>query len=120
MYSVQKSIILSIIFLSFVNPSFADEDDGYNWAEENEVTTFKECQAEYGTSSEEDGCNRYVQEQLYGGTPSLHGQECTEDCSGHQAGYDWAEENDINDVDDCDGNSESFNEGCESYVLENQ
>lgn len=32
---------------------------------------------------------------------------------GHYAGYSWAEEN---DVDSCDGNSDSFIEGCEEYV----
>lgn len=43
---------------------------------------------------------------------------CTEDCSGHEAGYDWALENEISDAIDCDGNSESFREGCEAYVEE--
>lgn len=33
--------------------------------------------------------------------------------TGHSAGYEWAEEN---DVDSCDGNSQSFIEGCEEYV----
>lgn len=47
------------------------------------------------------------------------GYDCTEDCSGHEAGYEWAEENDIDDVDDCSGNSNSFIEGCQSYVEEN-
>lgn len=44
------------------------------------------------------------------------GYECTEDCSGHKAGYDWAEENDISDDNDCSGNSASFSEGCQAYV----
>jgi hypothetical protein len=47
------------------------------------------------------------------------GYECTDDCSGHEAGYEWAEENDITDDYDCDGNSDSFNEGCQAYVEEN-
>lgn len=46
------------------------------------------------------------------------GYPCTIDCSGHEAGHDWAEENDITDEDDCDGKSESFIEGCLSYVEE--
>lgn len=41
------------------------------------------------------------------------------DCSGHQAGYDWAEQRDIDDEDDCGGNSESFIEGCKAFVQEN-
>jgi hypothetical protein len=50
----------------------------------------------------------------------FHGFDCKADCSGHQAGYDWAEEHDIADEDDCGGNSESFVEGCKAYVREQQ
>ena len=46
-----------------------------------------------------------------------HGdEECTQDCSGHEAGYKWAEANSIDDEDDCTGNSQSFIEGCQAYV----
>lgn len=48
------------------------------------------------------------------------GYECTDDCSGHEAGYAWAEEHDVDDPDDCDGNSESFIEGCRAYAEEQQ
>lgn len=41
---------------------------------------------------------------------------CTDDCSGHDAGYEWAEEREITDPDDCGGNSQSFIEGCEAYA----
>lgn len=51
---------------------------------------------------------------------TFHGDPCTVDCSGHQAGYDWAERHDITDEDDCGGNSESFIEGCKAYVREQQ
>lgn len=49
------------------------------------------------------------------------GYACTGDCSGHEAGYKWAEEHDITDGDDCDtagkrSNSPSFAEGCHAYV----
>ena len=47
------------------------------------------------------------------------GFECASNCSGHIAGYDWAEEKGIDDPRDCGGNSESFIEGCISYVLDN-
>lgn len=49
---------------------------------------------------------------------SFRGYPCTADCSGHEAGYEWAEQNDISDASDCNGNSNSFNEGCEAYVEE--
>lgn len=39
---------------------------------------------------------------------------------GHDAGYEWAEDNDITDPDDCDGNSQSFIEGCEEWAEENE
>jgi hypothetical protein len=51
---------------------------------------------------------------------TYNGYECTDDCSGHEAGYEWAEQNDIDDDTDCSTASESFNEGCSSYVEENE
>ena len=47
------------------------------------------------------------------------GYQCTDDCSGHEAGYDWAETRDIENEDTCDSletNSESFKEGCKAFV----
>ena len=40
-----------------------------------------------------------------------------DDGSGHSAGYEWAEEN---DVDSCGGNSNSFIEGCEEYLQQQE
>lgn len=53
-------------------------------------------------------------------TPTFYGNPCTVDCSGHDAGYTWAEDNEVEDPDDCGGNSQSFIEGCESYAEERQ
>jgi hypothetical protein len=50
---------------------------------------------------------------------SFHGYDCTVDCSGHEAGYEWAEEKGIDDADDCSGKSNSFVEGCQAYAEEN-
>ena len=50
---------------------------------------------------------------------SYAGYGCTVDCSGHEAGYEWAAERDITDPDDCGGNSWSFIEGCRAYAEEN-
>jgi hypothetical protein len=44
---------------------------------------------------------------------------CTQDCSGHEAGYRWAEHKGIEDSDDRRGNSNSFIQGCKAYVAEN-
>src|SRR5690606_39170545 len=48
------------------------------------------------------------------------GYECTVDCSGHEAGYEWAQDRGIEHPDDCGGNSISFIEGCEAYAREVQ
>jgi hypothetical protein len=48
----------------------------------------------------------------------FYGYPCTQDCSGHEAGYEWAKRKGIDDVDDCGGNSTSFIEGCQAYVEE--
>src|SRR5882757_4889224 len=49
------------------------------------------------------------------------GYDCTVDCSGHEAGYKWAEQHDIDSEDDCEtagdhSNSPSFAEGCKAFV----
>lgn len=51
-------------------------------------------------------------------TEYFHGYPCTVDCSGHEAGYQWAGDHGIVDKDDCTGNSDSFIEGCKAYVEE--
>jgi hypothetical protein len=52
--------------------------------------------------------------QTYGGF------DCTVDCSGHAAGYKWADDHGINDEADCpEGNSQSFHEGCIAYTQDN-
>lgn len=51
-----------------------------------------------------------------GAQQTFGGYDCTEDCSGHKAGYDWAQQNGISDESDCSSNSQSFNEGCQTYL----
>jgi hypothetical protein len=53
-------------------------------------------------------------------TEYFHGYACTIDCSGHEAGYQWASDRGIADEDDCTGNSKSFIEGCKAYVEEEE
>lgn len=45
--------------------------------------------------------------------------ECSDDCSGHKAGWNWAEEKNITNPDNCGGRSQSFIEGCIDYASEN-
>ncbi len=43
--------------------------------------------------------------------------DCTDDCSGHSAGYKWAKKHSIETEDNCpEGNSQSFHEGCIAYT----
>ncbi len=50
---------------------------------------------------------------------TFHGYDCTDDCSGHEAGYQWAEDKGLSSGDECDTPSNSFNEGCQAYIDEN-
>lgn len=45
---------------------------------------------------------------------------CTQDCSGHEAGFEWAQQHDVADPSDCGGTSNSFIEGCEAFAEERQ
>ena len=44
--------------------------------------------------------------------------ECTQDCSGHIAGYKWAASHGLTEDYQCTGRSQSFIEGCLEYVRE--
>ena len=46
------------------------------------------------------------------------GFRCTDDCSGHIAGFEWAKRNEISDEDDCANDSPSFTEGCAAFASE--
>jgi hypothetical protein len=57
------------------------------------------------------GNSTSAQKRTYGG------YQCTDDCSGHAAGYEWAKEHEIDDEAKCpEGNSQSFHEGCLAYT----
>jgi len=53
---------------------------------------------------------------------TFSGYECTMDCSGHKAGYEWAKTKDILSETECEAivrrapNRTSFYEGCLAYV----
>jgi len=52
--------------------------------------------------------------------PTPEPWDCTGNCSGHQAGYDWAKRKNISNPLLCTGNSNSFNAGCEYYFQEKE
>ena len=41
---------------------------------------------------------------------------CTKDCSGHDAGFEWAKEKSLTVLADCEADDPGFAEGCEAYV----
>ncbi|EAQ97416.1 hypothetical protein [Congregibacter litoralis] len=51
-------------------------------------------------------------------TNFFRGYICTDDCSGHIAGYTWALKNKLSSASQCGGKSESFIEGCISAFIE--
>jgi hypothetical protein len=85
--------------------ALTERDDSESNTEDSDESKAKEAS---DNSNEEESDAEY-----------FHGHRCTVDCSGHEAGYDWAEEHDIHDPDDCGGNSQSFIEGCQTYAEEN-
>lgn len=44
--------------------------------------------------------------------------DCTGGCDGHNAGFAYAQENDMTDPSSCDGNSQSFIDGCSAFGTE--
>jgi hypothetical protein len=66
----------------------------------------------------EDRADEAAESAVAGTTYADQGRSygCTDDCSGHEAGYGWADANGITDPDECGGNSQSFEEGCRSYA----
>lgn len=48
--------------------------------------------------------------------PAFGSYRCTQSCSGHRAGYDWAQRRGVTRFDQCAGRSRSFIEGCFVYV----
>lgn len=71
-----------------------------------------------GSNADDEDASKDEDGQENQEPPSFRGYPCTVDCSGHEAGYQWAEEKGIADPDDCSGNSNSFVEGCRAYAEE--
>jgi len=46
----------------------------------------------------------------------FHGYPCTQDCSGHKAGFEWSQRKGIQEKEECGGHSNSFIEGCYAWV----
>jgi hypothetical protein len=80
---------------------------GYRYAD----NAFSE--AEFDEDAAHDRAVDDLSYETYGSIGEPYG--CTEDCEGHEAGFEWAKENEITDG-SCYGDSDSFNEGCQAYA----
>jgi hypothetical protein len=49
---------------------------------------------------------------------ALTSDDCIEDCSDHEAGYDWAMEQGVEDPEKCAGKSVTFMQGCLEFAEE--
>jgi len=63
--------------------------------------------------AEDSGLAEFSREKL---PLTFRGFPCTIDCSGHKAGYQWAERKSIDREENCGGKSNSFIEGCTAWV----
>lgn len=109
-------IIGLILVFIFIISAFGDDNSSSKSSDYTTTTN-------YSTSDEADSdeTESYDEEEETDSSLGFNGYECTDDCSGHEAGYEWAEEHGITqyDVDNYSGNSNSFMEGMQSYVDEN-
>ena len=129
--SLSSYVILTIVFFSLMMSPRSDKenlltcDDGYQVASDYELSDTEECKDYLEDGDARECCEIYILEDFddaddyFLPKDSFRGYECSDDCSGHQAGYNWALENNIDNEDNCSGNSQSFIEGCYSYVEEN-
>jgi len=84
------------------------------------LAIFGLCQCSSGEEQEAayDRAEKVAASAVAGTTYADQGSPygCTVDCSGHDAGYAWADRNEVRDPSDCGGNSRSFIEGCMAYA----
>ena len=103
--------------------SYASIDKVYNTCAEaiaDGAAPLNEGDEGYSEDLDRDGdgvaCENFSHDadfEKVGDTSLCHG-----DCSGHDAGFDWARDHNITDESECGGNSQSFIEGCEAYVAD--
>ena len=113
--------IFGVIIVAFF--AYAD----YSKQQKKEKREAREVACQANPACRDAKANREAKFQsIIGDSPVLSstgvvyfkGKPCSGDCSGHIAGYQWAEEESISEDDDCAGDSQSFIDGCLQYVSE--
>jgi hypothetical protein len=107
-------IIVSFFLLIFLISNYSSNSNTETSNSSNTVNSYDSYDEDIGSDQTEDA-------ETDADQPTFNEYTCTDDCSGHEAGYEWAEEHGItqDDVDNYSGNSNSFMEGMQSYVDEN-
>ena len=104
--------VIGVLAFGFMVLLGSPSDDNYGTTQQEEPTS----EVEALPQDDEPIAPANPQGDYY----SSHGSsDCTQDCSGHEAGYSWAEENEVCDPDFDGGNSESFAEGVRAYAEDN-
>lgn len=116
-------LLIIVLALLAAGCSSAEQDSGASEpGVERESTSgrdeFSEERADTPPVENSDSEDTEADNDSSGTGLTFHGYTCRVDCSGHEAGYEWAEEKGITDPEDCGGNSESFIEGCRAYAEE--
>jgi hypothetical protein len=104
-----KSIVLATLVLTFASgcgSPTGSSGSGYRYADEAISS------ADFDEDVARDRAMDDLVYESYGSIGEPYG--CTDDCSGHEAGFEWAKENGVTDG-SCYGDSVSFQEGCHAY-----
>ena len=111
--SFKDNLIAGIVIFTFVIPVIpVGLYYGYQYLFSSEKSS-STTQSITPTTQESDQSDTSSEQQTFGG------YSCSYDCSGHEAGYEWAQDNDVCDEYYDGGNSESFAEGVRSYAEDN-
>ena len=105
-YEALGTVIAVIIF--FVIPVLIFIRSSSHNVTPSRDTTYDEWKAEQ-RQNKADEVERLREQEL-------EGYGCTRDCSGHQAGYQWAQVNNVCDSNYSGGKSQSFNEGVRAWA----
>lgn len=98
---------IAAFFLLLALAGCADSESGCGQFDDD-------CKADYAADMAADNAEASNVDPSAVEEPEFTG--CTDDCSGHEAGFNWAQTNDVTDVSECTGNSDSFDEGCETFA----
>lgn len=112
-----KASIFAVVLVALASgcsSAQSDYDDAYaDDTASEELTSIDPSEVKAGETYSEYDQRR----DSYGGERGTYGElGCTVDCSGHEAGAEWAERQGISNPDDCGGKSWSFEEGCRQYA----